>query len=47
MKMKNEVKNTIARSKTHICLEDEEKTKDKRNDEEDGVRRLGLQSLFC
>jgi hypothetical protein len=34
--MKNEVKNTIARSKTHICLEDEEKTKDKRNDEEDG-----------
>jgi hypothetical protein len=34
MKMKNELKNTIARSKTHICLE--EKTKDKRNDEEDG-----------
>jgi hypothetical protein len=36
MKMKNEVKNTIARSKIHICLEDEEETKDKRNDEEDG-----------
>jgi hypothetical protein len=36
MKMKNEVKNTIARSKTHICQEDEEKTKDKWNDEEDG-----------
>jgi hypothetical protein len=33
--MKNEVKNTIARSKTHICLEDEEKTKAERNDEED------------
>jgi hypothetical protein len=36
MYMKNEVKNTIARSKTHICLEDEEKTKEKWNDEEDG-----------
>jgi hypothetical protein len=37
MKTKNEVKNTIAGSKTHTCLEDEEKTKDKRrNDEEDG-----------
>jgi hypothetical protein len=36
MKMKNELKNTIARSKTHICLEDEEKTDDKRNDEEEG-----------
>ena len=33
--MKNELKNTIARSKTHICLEDEEKTKVERNDEED------------
>jgi hypothetical protein len=32
--MKNEVKNTIARSKTHICLEHEEKTKAERNDEE-------------
>jgi hypothetical protein len=37
MKMKNEVKNTIATSKTHVCLEDEEKTKDKRNEEEDGL----------
>jgi hypothetical protein len=35
MKMKNEVKNTIARSKTHIRLEDEEKTKAERIDEED------------
>jgi hypothetical protein len=35
MKMKNEVKNTIARSKTDIRLEDEEKTKAERNDEED------------
>jgi hypothetical protein len=34
--MKNEMKNTIARSKTHICLEDEEKTKAEWNDEEDG-----------
>jgi hypothetical protein len=35
MKMKNEMKNTIARSKTHISLEDEEITKAERNDEED------------
>jgi hypothetical protein len=35
MKMKNELINTIARSKTHIRLEDEEKTKAERNDEED------------
>jgi hypothetical protein len=35
MKMKNEVKNTIARSKTGIRLEDEEKTKAERKDEED------------
>jgi hypothetical protein len=40
MKMKNEVKNTIARSKTHIHLEDEEKTKEERNDEEDGLSLL-------
>jgi hypothetical protein len=33
--MKNEVINTIARSKTHKRLEDEEKTKAERNDEED------------
>jgi hypothetical protein len=40
MKMKNEVKNTIARSKIHIRLEDEEKTKEERNDEEDGLSLL-------
>jgi hypothetical protein len=33
--MKNEVKNTIARSKPHIRPEDEEKTKEERNDEKD------------
>jgi hypothetical protein len=34
--MYNEVKNTIARSKTHTCLKDEEnKTKAERNDEDD------------
>jgi hypothetical protein len=32
--MKNEVKNTMARSKTHIRLEVEETTKAERNDEE-------------
>jgi hypothetical protein len=40
MKMKNEVKNTIGRSKTHIRLEDEEMTKEERNDEEDGFEFL-------
>jgi hypothetical protein len=35
MKMKNEVKNTRARPKAHIRLEDEKKTKEERNDEED------------
>jgi hypothetical protein len=35
MKMKNEVKNTIVRSKAHINLEDEKKTKEARNHEED------------
>jgi hypothetical protein len=35
MKMKNEVKNTRARSKTHIRPEDEEKTKEERSDEKD------------
>jgi hypothetical protein len=36
MKMKNEVNNTRARLKTQIRPEDEEKTKEERNDEEDG-----------
>jgi hypothetical protein len=35
MKMKNEVKNTRARSKTQIRPEDEEKIKEERNDEKD------------
>jgi hypothetical protein len=35
MKMKNEVKDTRARSKTLIRPEDEEKIKEERNDEKD------------
>jgi hypothetical protein len=35
MKTKSEMKNTIARSKLHIRLEDEEKTKKEGNDEKD------------
>jgi hypothetical protein len=35
MKMKNEVKDTRARSKTHIRPEDEEKAKEERIDEKD------------
>jgi hypothetical protein len=34
MKMKNEVNNTRGRSKTHIRPEDEQKTKEERNDEQ-------------
>jgi hypothetical protein len=34
------VKNTIARSKTHIRQEDKEKTKEKRNDEKIGLSLL-------
>jgi ribosomal protein L29 len=35
MKMKNQMKKTIARLKTHIRPEDEEETKEERNDEKD------------
>jgi hypothetical protein len=35
IKMKNEVKHTRARSKTHIRPEDEENTKEERSDEKD------------
>jgi hypothetical protein len=48
MKMKNEVMNTIARSKTHIHLEDEEKTKAERNDEEDRFESfIKFRSRYC
>jgi hypothetical protein len=38
--MKNEVKNTITRSKPHIRPEDEEKTKEERNYEKDRFESL-------